>query len=317
MFTVVISKGLGETVSTEALELVVRTNSDYIVTLTQGANYTLKPYGDDSILVYSGDSFRFTLDINALYNKSDAVVKVNGEPLNAVDGVYTIANVTENKTVTVEGLALNNYTVTFDPDGGELVSGELVQTLEHGSDATPPVLKRTGYIFAGWDGVYTEISKDITLVAIWQAIFDGTNPARLAAALETHDVVLRTPSNLGIFEQHSPFVVPEGRTLYIETTLNVQRGAEFVIEGNVVVLESGRINNQGNSAGGGKITIAEGSTLTNNGYVENVSFSNVVNNGTIINSGRFEVRANTTFTNNGIVGGSSPLTIHRDAIRNP
>jgi len=145
--------------------------------------------------------------------------------------------------------------------------------------------------------------------------FNGTNPARLVDLLETEDVVLQTSSNLGIFTQHSPFVVPAGRTLYIETTLNVQRGAELVIEGTVVVLPGGRINNQGNNTSGGAITIEDGGRLVNDGHVENVSNSNVFNYGTIINNGRFEVRARTVFIDEGVVDGTTPLSIHRDAVR--
>jgi len=143
--------------------------------------------------------------------------------------------------------------------------------------------------------------------------FSGTSPNQLSAMLLEENVILQTQSNLGIFEQHSPFTVPAGRTLYVETTLNIQRGATLVIEGTVVVLPGGRINNQGNNASGGTITIADGGTLLNDGYVENVSNSILVNNGTIINNARFEVRANTVFTNNGIVDGDTPLSIHRNA----
>ena len=144
--------------------------------------------------------------------------------------------------------------------------------------------------------------------------FRDTRPAQLALALERGDVLLATPSNLGIFAQHSPFVIPEGRTLVIATTLNVQRDAELVIYGTVVLLPGGRINNQGNSSGGGTIRIAEGGRLENNGYVENVSNSNVVNNGTIVNNARFEIRASTHFRNFGAVAGSAPLSINRNAI---
>jgi len=145
--------------------------------------------------------------------------------------------------------------------------------------------------------------------------FNGTNPANLRNLLQTGNAVLQTQSNLGIFAQHSPFVVPAGRTLYIETTLNIQRGADLIIEGTVVVLPGGRINNQGNNTSGGAITIEDGGRLVNDGHVENVSNSNVFNYGTIINNGRFEVRARTVFIDEGVVDGATPLSIHRDAVR--
>jgi len=142
--------------------------------------------------------------------------------------------------------------------------------------------------------------------------FIASNPRNLLDMLVYDDVVLATSGNLGIFSQHSPFVIPAGRTLYVESTLNIQGNAELIIEGNVVVLEGGRINNQGGL--GGTITIAESGRLTNYGHVENVTNSAINNHGTIINNSRFEVRAGVTFNSTGYVKGATPLNIHRNAI---
>ncbi|MCL2425484.1 MAG: Ig-like domain-containing protein [Oscillospiraceae bacterium] len=145
--------------------------------------------------------------------------------------------------------------------------------------------------------------------------FDGTNPARLRTLLDDYNVTLQTRGNLGIFAQHSPFIIPEGRTLYIETTLNIQRDAELIIKGTVVVLEGGRINNQGSGTGGGTINITGSGRLVNYGHVENVTNSTINNYGLIINNARFEVRARAIFIDNGLIDGSNPLNINRDAIR--
>jgi hypothetical protein len=142
--------------------------------------------------------------------------------------------------------------------------------------------------------------------------FIGSNPNILRQMLDGEDVILNTRGNLGIFVHHSPFVIPEGRTLIVRNVLNVQGNAELVIKGTVVVEPGGRINNQGGL--GGTITIAPGGVLENNGHVENVTNSAVYNHGTIVNNARFEVRANVTFSNEGIVGGTNPLNIHRNAI---
>jgi len=147
--------------------------------------------------------------------------------------------------------------------------------------------------------------------------FNGTNPNNLARLLEEGDVVLTTPHNLGIFQQHSPIVIPEGRTLTVRTTLNVQRGATLVVEGALVVEASGRVNNQGGvgMTQAGTIVIAPEGSLRNFGYVENVSNSTIRNYGSIVNHQRFEVRAGTNFL--GAVGstieGSVQLNIHRNA----
>ena len=153
--------------------------------------------------------------------------------------------------------------------------------------------------------------------------FTGTSPTQLNALLAEGDVKLTTPGSGGYgIAANNTLVIPEGRTLYVETILNVRRGGTLRIEGTVVVLEGGRINNDGHpTAGGGTIIIAEGGRLINYGYVESVSNSFIFNNGRISNVGttgnlgRFEIRANTTFVGSGTVDGNRPLNIHRDAIR--
>jgi hypothetical protein len=148
------------------------------------------------------------------------------------------------------------------------------------------------------------------------AEFGGTSPNDLRALLaEGYNVVLTTsPGNLGIFAQHSPFVIPEGSTLTIQTTLNIQRDAELVVEGTLIVLEGGRVNNQGGSLGGGTLRIAETGRVVNNGHIENVTNSTVINYGTIVNNARFEIRAGATFHNCGTVTGETYLNINRAAI---
>ena len=153
------------------------------------------------------------------------------------------------------------------------------------------------------------------------AEFDGTSAAQLTALLWQGDVMLKTPGSGGYgISAGNTLTVPEGSTLYVSTILNVRRDATLLIEGTVVVLEGGRINNDGGSAGGGKIVIAEGGNLVNYGRVESVTNSTIINNGTITNNGttgdggRFEVRDRATFINNGTVSGTRELSIHRNAI---
>jgi len=144
-------------------------------------------------------------------------------------------------------------------------------------------------------------------------VFTGNNPNALKALLAERDVALQTAGNLGIFTHHSPFVIPEGRTLTVVNTLNVQGGAELIVEGRLVVEEGGRINNQGGT--GGTIVIRDNGVLVNNGHVENVTNSEVMNYGTIVNNARFEIRAGTRFHScYGEVIETTPLNIHRNAI---
>jgi len=119
--------------------------------------------------------------------------------------------------------------------------------------------------------------------------FTGDSPRQLQALLnDGNDVVLAT-RNLGIFEQHSPLIVPDGVTLYVRTILNIQNRGELLISGTVVILDGGRVNNQG-TGDGGTITIEENATLVNNGMFENTARSTLINRGTIYNYGDFDVR---------------------------
>jgi uncharacterized repeat protein (TIGR02543 family) len=61
------------------------------------------------------------------------------------------------------------FTVTFDPDGGEHVGGgELVQVVSSASEIVEPELEKKGYNLIGWDEVLAEITTDTTVKAIWE-----------------------------------------------------------------------------------------------------------------------------------------------------
>lgn len=60
------------------------------------------------------------------------------------------------------------YTVTFNLNGGNHVSGELVQTVRFGKSATPPVVTRDGCYLYGWNQPYNVVTSDMTITAIWE-----------------------------------------------------------------------------------------------------------------------------------------------------
>ncbi|MBQ9079586.1 MAG: trypsin-like peptidase domain-containing protein [Clostridia bacterium] len=64
------------------------------------------------------------------------------------------------------------YTVTFDPNGGSILSGEGVQTVEQGQSATPPTPERRDYAFDGWDGSWEAVTGDVTVRAKWMPVFN-------------------------------------------------------------------------------------------------------------------------------------------------
>jgi len=221
-------------------------------------------------------------------------------------------------------LAITVDTTLFTVNPINLTSIEPSQTARFTITPTPLAAQTVGThtaVITVANGVIGDgaISEYITLSFVVNeqppeaVVFSGNNPNVLKTLLEESDVILETAGNLGIFAHHSPFVIPEGRTLTVVTTLNVQGNAELIIEGTLIVLDGGRVNNQGGA--GGTIRITEIGTLVNYGHVENVTNSTVINYGTIENNGRFEVRASTRFHScDGYVIGEIPLNIHRNAI---
>ena len=60
------------------------------------------------------------------------------------------------------------YTVTFDLNGGELLGGDLVQTVTRGQNATPPVTTKEGCFLLKWSDSYTQVTRDVYAKAIWE-----------------------------------------------------------------------------------------------------------------------------------------------------
>ncbi len=60
------------------------------------------------------------------------------------------------------------YTVTFDLNGGTLLSGSLTQHVTRGQNASPPKTVKEGAYFLSWNESYREITRDIVIEAVWE-----------------------------------------------------------------------------------------------------------------------------------------------------
>ncbi|RRJ94614.1 hypothetical protein Ga0100231_009920 [Opitutaceae bacterium TAV4] len=117
--------------------------------------------------------------------------------------VYSFSTpVTGTLTLTAHW-TLNQYTVTFNSDGGSVVSN---QTVNHGALVTqPPDPTKDGYTFAGWyDGVNvysfnTPVTGALTLTAHWTEVIAAAAPATLSEPVINGNTitidVLGTPGN--------------------------------------------------------------------------------------------------------------------------
>ena len=156
------------TITVEGLEINV-----FSVMLSSGEGYLL----EGAATVEQGATYRFTLTIEEAYNKSEITVKANGREIFAEsDGVsYELANVTENLSITVEGVEINTYEVKIPAGEGYTVTGESTQTVNHGdsvsfivaaTEATSLIRVTNGATkLVGDNGVYTieNVTEDIIL----------------------------------------------------------------------------------------------------------------------------------------------------------
>ena len=86
--------------------------SDHTVTIPENAGYTVT--GEKT--VKDGEDYTFTVTVSEGYDAANMVVKVNGEEVTAVDGIYTVEKVSANLTITVEGVTEKPavWTASFD-----------------------------------------------------------------------------------------------------------------------------------------------------------------------------------------------------------
>ena len=93
----------------------------YTVTLQTGTGYTLSAETGSESPVKEGGSFTLRFVLSRGYRKTASfAVKVNGVKVElAADGAYTISNVRENKTVTVEGVAKKTGGKPSNSGGGD------------------------------------------------------------------------------------------------------------------------------------------------------------------------------------------------------
>ena len=61
-----------------------------------------------------------------------------------------------------------SYTVTFDLNGGTLISGELEQVVPQGKNATAPIVAKDGCYLHSWSASYHRVTRDIVVEAIWE-----------------------------------------------------------------------------------------------------------------------------------------------------
>ncbi len=121
--------------------------------------------------LFYGDEYSFTVSAAEGYKLGETVVvKVNGVAVTADEGTYTVT-LTAADVITVEGVEVITYTVTFK-NGEEVVD---TKTVNYGGKvATIEAPAKEGYNFVAWnlgESAYdfeTVVTADITLTAVYE-----------------------------------------------------------------------------------------------------------------------------------------------------
>lgn len=111
--------------------------------------------------VAKGDSVQLKLVILPAYSQSAVYVTANGTALASTLSLrsstetktlfYTLPNVTEDMTVEVSGLELNQYTVSLEQQSGGTVTASQTGTVRHGTVLTLKATPNRGNMFVKWN----------------------------------------------------------------------------------------------------------------------------------------------------------------------
>ena len=118
------------------------------------------------------------------------------------------------------GCGTPSYTVTFDLNGGELVSGETEQTVEEGSAAQAPEVTN-GRLELSWDKDFSNITEDTVVTAQWSKVPMDT--VELAEYVQDRTVTVNVTTITGDEYAGSGFFIDDQGT--IVTNWHVVEGA--------------------------------------------------------------------------------------------
>lgn len=102
------------------------------------------------------------------------------------------------------------YTVTFDLNGGEQVSGETVQTITQGSAAVAPETTN-GRLELSWDKEFSNVTGDMTVTAQWNKV--EMSSTDLAEYVQARTVTVNVDTLTGYSASGSGFFIDDQGTI--------------------------------------------------------------------------------------------------------
>lgn len=191
------------------------------------------------IIVHNSDGSNQTIPLSTNYLSSSDLALLSQPGVHTI--TITYQNQTTQLTITLIDVSTMTFTVTFNGDGGTLVSGTESQTITYGQNATPPVYEKEGYTFNGWTGTYSNITNDLTITAKWIIIiytvtFDG-NGGNLVSGLEVQSIPHGGEANAPVFARDG-FILTGWSEAFDNITQNMTVVAVWNPEGPVYTLKA-------------------------------------------------------------------------------
>ena len=146
--------------------------NSYQVKASTGTGYSIPSLPTE---VVEGEDLSFSVKLEQNYSKSPLVVSNNGTALTPnADGTYTILDVSSDVNISVSGVTLNKWKVTYYAYEGAEAFASFDVTV--GEEITIPSSNptREGYTFIGWIIDFDAMpNSDINVYAEWEAIGSG------------------------------------------------------------------------------------------------------------------------------------------------
>lgn len=98
--------------TTEFYYFTGEVESRFYVTLPESDYFTIVPESGSTV-VYYGEDYSFTVEVDPAYTQSEVIVWANDVRVALRHGKYTIDNVTENLVIKIGDMSMNTYTVTL------------------------------------------------------------------------------------------------------------------------------------------------------------------------------------------------------------
>ncbi len=263
---------------------------EYTFTVTEDVTLTAKWVADDEtaytveIYLQNIENDEYTLESSdILYGETDTTASVTPESIEHFTYNASISKV--SGTIVADGSLVlkvyytrDTYTVTFNGDGGTLVSGVETQTVKYLGSAVAPVYEKTGYHYS-FDVPFNNISSDVFVSAIWTANTDTAYKV----------------------EYYLQNLDDDGYTL--NETLNLKGTTDDYVNADVKTIEHYEFTSEGSVIGG--TIAADGSLILKVYYLRDVYTVTVTKNietGTVTGDGEYRYGKQVTVTANEISG---------------